>query len=322
MNSPPLTVLMSVYNGREYLERSIASILDQSFGDYEFLIINDGSTEPIRDVVNSFRDRRIRLVDQENVGLTRSLNRGLALAKGEYVARMDADDWSDPTRLAKQFSVISTNPAPALVGTHFEIVNDDDEIIEEKEIFTDDIYRLWRLQFHNNYGHGTVMFRKTSVQRAGNYDETLTCSQDYDLWSRLITKNNARIIPEFLYKYRLGVSDKQTSVGQYDLQLSCAIQISDRNLTSLKPDLNAGMCTQARSLYWRLEMDNVSGPGLELIPNIFDGFCLKYVLDGTERSKLVENIVLDVMSTVDNTNISENTASRVCRELRLSAECC
>src|SRR4030042_2195220 len=98
MHCPKLTVLMSVYNGQQYLAQAIESILEQTFEDFEFLIINDGSTEPVGKIISSNKDDRIVLVNQENVGLTRSLNRGLALARGVYVARMDSDDISMRTR--------------------------------------------------------------------------------------------------------------------------------------------------------------------------------------------------------------------------------
>ena len=102
MTSPKVTVLMSVYNGQDFLAGRVESILDQSYGDFEFLIIDDGSTEPLDYILHRYKDNRILIRRQENMGLTRSLNKGLSLAGGEYIARMDADDVSLPARLETQ----------------------------------------------------------------------------------------------------------------------------------------------------------------------------------------------------------------------------
>src|SRR5659263_168424 len=111
LKAPKVTVLMAVYNGERYLREAIESILGQSFADFEFFIVNDGCTDSSRDIILSYRDPRIRLIDnQENIGLTKSLNIGLSLASGEYVARQDADDISYPTRIEKQIEYFETYP--------------------------------------------------------------------------------------------------------------------------------------------------------------------------------------------------------------------
>src|SRR5215467_8249434 len=104
---PKVTVLLTVYNGERYLHEAIDSILGQTFQDFEFLIINDGSTDGTRELILSYHDRRIRLIDNEyNIGQTRSLNRGLVLAMGQFLARQDADDISEPDRLASQVAFL------------------------------------------------------------------------------------------------------------------------------------------------------------------------------------------------------------------------
>ena len=116
--SPRVTVLMAVYNGERFLAEAVASILDQTFRDFEFLIVNDGSTDRSREIILSFGDPRIRLVDNpENIGLTRSLNRGLELAKGGLIARQDADDISLPERLEREIGFLDGNPKAAIVGS-------------------------------------------------------------------------------------------------------------------------------------------------------------------------------------------------------------
>ena len=130
MRNPKITVLMPVYNGEKYLREAIGSILNQTFNDFEFLIINDSSTDSTREIILSYDDTRIRLEDNEkNIGLTHSLNKGLRLAKGKYVARMDADDISLPDRLEKQLAVIENNTDVSIVACWIDIIDKNNTYI-------------------------------------------------------------------------------------------------------------------------------------------------------------------------------------------------
>lgn len=298
MIRPRVTVLMSVYNGRAYLAEAVQSILDQTFSDFEFLIIDDGSTEPVEEVVSTFSDPRIRFVSQENIGLTRALNRGLALGRGELVARMDADDLSVPTRLESQVGEMATNENMDLVGCFFDVVDNRGAPIEHKEPFVDPIYRLWRLQFHNNYGHGSVMLRKRAVIEAGMYDESLRYAQDYDLWSRLSGKSNTKIIPEALYRYRLVDKGDQASVRNYDAQLATAIRISNRNIKLCNPALTDAECAEVRALYWSFQVELLSRSGIHLLPATFEGFCSRFDLTSVEKSRLADRVAADALEQI------------------------
>jgi glycosyltransferase involved in cell wall biosynthesis len=293
MKHPKVTVLMSVYNDHGYLAPAVDSILNQSFRDFEFLIIDDGSTMPLSGL-ESLVDPRTTVHRQENAGLTRSLNKGIALAAGEFIARMDADDVSLPHRLEAQVKALESNVSLDLVGSFFDIVDGEGRLIERKELITDPIYRLWRLQFHNNYGHGTVMFRKSAVMDIGMYDEKLLYAQDFDLWSRLSRKDNTGIVPEVLYGYRMIEQGQQASVKNYDAQLAAAIRISNRNLCACNPDLTEKDCEEVRALYWKFQLDRVTSRGMKMIPATFAGFCTRYGIDGAEKSRLAEMVESDV----------------------------
>ncbi len=249
--NPKVTVLMSVFNGEEFFPAAVESILGQSFGDFEFLIIDDGSSEPINKILHAYNDDRITLHRQENMGLARSLNKGFRLARGKYVARMDADDISTPDRLKIQVAAFDGQPDLDLVGSFFDVVDGLGQVIERKELITEPIYRLWRLQFHNNYGHGTMMLRTSAVLKVGMYDESLRYAQDYDLWSRLSRKENTNIVPDVLYYYRMVEQSQQASVKNYDEQLAAAVLISNRNLKQCNPGLADAGCMEVRALYWR-----------------------------------------------------------------------
>ncbi|HTY23317.1 MAG TPA: glycosyltransferase [Desulfomonilaceae bacterium] len=316
--NPKVTVLMSVFNGRTYLPEAVESILGQTFGDFEFLIIDDGSEQPLEDTIRSYKDSRTSVYRQENMGLARSLNRGLGLARGDYVARMDADDVSRLDRLQMQFAEMESHPQIDLLGAFFDVIDDNGELIETKELITDPIYRLWRLQFHNTYGHGTVMLRRQSVIDAGMYDESLLYAQDYELWSRISAKENTAIIPEVLYHYRLFDKSQQASVRNYDAQLTAAIYISDRNLRACNANLSDEDRMQVRALYWKFQIDHIGLGGLKALPDTFEGFCRRYEINATEKRDLIERVTQDAITEMAKSNlIPIGDKQRVIHELEL-----
>lgn len=198
---PLVTVLMSVYNGEKYLIEAIESILNQTFNDFEFLIINDGSMDRSRDIIISYKDPRIRLVDnEENIGLTRSLNKGIAESRGKYIARMDADDISMPERLEKQVAYMEEHCEIAVCGT-WGIVKEDERNWEARMPVThDDIFIS--LIGGNALIHTSVIIRRDLVLEVGFYDEKLMFAQDYGLWFKFIAKGyKLNNIPEFLIQY-------------------------------------------------------------------------------------------------------------------------
>jgi len=203
MKDSKVTVLMSVYNGEKYLREAIDSILNQTFRDFEFLIINDGSTDRTMEILRSYHDRRIKIINNErNMGLTKSLNKGLKMARGEYIARMDADDISMPDRLKKQVDFLDAHQDYAVVGTFVKILNKDSEVIYLPERPIEDTEIRGFLKRDNCIAHGSVMIRKTCLLDVGLYDELMERSQDYELWLRLSEKYRLANIPNYLYMWR------------------------------------------------------------------------------------------------------------------------
>ncbi len=193
---------MSVYNSEKYLEKAIESILNQTYTNFEFLIIDDGSTGSISDILHKYGDPRIRLVKNENnLGLTKSLNKGLALANGEYIARMDADDISLPKRFEKQVSFLIKNPDIALVGTSNYIIDSQgteigSRIVPASVDFND-------LLKENPFNHGSIMVKKSVLISMGGYNEFFRYAQDYELWLRIAKLYPVRNLIEPLYKQRV-----------------------------------------------------------------------------------------------------------------------
>ena len=300
MTAPKVSVIMSVYNGERYLRQAIESILGQSFGDFESIIVNDGSTDSSRAIVTSYTDPRILLVDNElNMGLTRSLNRGLRLARGEYVARQDADDISLSQRLEKQVEFLDAHPNVALIGTWGTIINDQGQGVSLCRHPCGSSQIRWSLLFRNAFMHGSVMFRRARVlEDVGYHDETLPFAQDYDLWSRIAYRLHVRNLSEYLYQCRV----RSQSVGAVHRSESRAIaaEISKRNVLSLLQLGQVSSSEPANAFSVSLEeaaalrhLGTGLGPLpggiptkrlLDLLDGLAYGFQLKYV-DDTARDR-------------------------------------
>jgi glycosyltransferase involved in cell wall biosynthesis len=214
---PKVTVLMTVYNGLPYLGEAIDSVLAQTFEDFEFLIIDDASTDGSCSLIESYGDPRIRFVRNENnMSQVRSLNKGLRLAKGEYIARIDQDDMCYSTRFEKQIDFFQDcSPNVAVVGTWMKTITEDNQVftrvingeripyeVEGRlDCYADVLFDLFKGR--SNLSHPSVMFRKDIVLQVGGYDEEFHIAQDFDLWLRLAMAGfDARIIPELLVSYR------------------------------------------------------------------------------------------------------------------------
>lgn len=217
MKDPKVTVIMPVYNGEKYLNEAIDSILGQTFKDFEFLIINDGSTDKTGEILESYNDPRIKIIDNEkNIGLTKSLNKGLKLARGEYIARQDADDISMTERLEKEVLFLDHNKNIALVGTYYYMINEKGKILNTAKLLTNSEEIKIGLLKGNRFGHGSVMFRGECVKEVGYYREELGPVEDYDLWLRISDRYDIANIPEPLYKWRININS--VSVKEKSLQ--------------------------------------------------------------------------------------------------------
>jgi glycosyltransferase involved in cell wall biosynthesis len=211
---------MSLYNEERSVGYAMQSILAQTYTDFEFLIIDDGSTDGSKTVVDSFDDSRIRLVSRPNKGLTPSLNEGIELARGAYIARQDADDVSMPTRLEREVAVLDRRPDIGLVGTNYTIVDEEGAHLTTTSVFThpDDLAVAEIVS--NQFGHGSVMMRKALVRELGGYDPGAgDIVGDYDLWLRIGRVAKIANIEEPLYQWRrsggsLSMADRQLAIDQ------------------------------------------------------------------------------------------------------------
>lgn len=203
-NNPKVTVLMPVYNGEKYLREAIDSILNQTFTDFEFLIINDGSTDASVDIINSYDDPRIRLLhNKQNLKLIATLNKGLALANGTYIARMDCDDISLPTRLEKQVEFMDENEHIGLCGTWIQFMGERNGVIGKYPNLNQEL--KVRILFSNCFAHPSVIIRKNFFDIYNlKYDENYLHVEDYALWIKCCQFFAVANIEEVLLRYRMG----------------------------------------------------------------------------------------------------------------------
>jgi glycosyltransferase involved in cell wall biosynthesis len=199
--TPKITVLLPVYNCELYVQTAVESILNQSYTDFEFLIIDDASTDTTVSIIKKIDDSRIQLIEKPvNSGYTNSLNYGLQLAKGEYIARMDGDDISYPERFAKQIAYLEAHPEVVVCGTGYKIIGNDKRITIPEGHEAIKIGLLWG----NCISHPSVMIRKKVLDDyAIQYDVTREPAEDYAIWVRLLSLGKLHNLQEVLLEYRL-----------------------------------------------------------------------------------------------------------------------
>ena len=198
---PKVSIIMSIYNEEQYLSEAIESILHQTFRDYEFIIINDGSVDRTHEIIKRYmeKDKRIRVIDHEKKeGLARSLNDGIRIAQGKYIARMDGDDISLPQRFERQIDFMEAHPEVGALGTYFKEIDENGNILPRKQnpILWKDIGKA--LFHYNPIGHPSAMMKKSILEKLGGYDESFHTAQDYELFCRIAEVSQLRNLPEIL----------------------------------------------------------------------------------------------------------------------------
>lgn len=205
MKTPRVSVLMSVYNGKAYLREAVESILSQSFTDFEFIITNDGSTDGTLDILKEYaaKDKRIQIVNNpKNIGLTKSLNEAILKARGEYIARMDADDISYPDRLKLQVEFFNSHPSYGLVGAWGIEIDDKGNEVNRRKLPTKPEELMRALIIYNPFFHSSIMIRKSVFQEVGVYNGMWRYAQDYELYFRISTLYDIANLPIFLTAQR------------------------------------------------------------------------------------------------------------------------
>ncbi|MDR1327193.1 MAG: glycosyltransferase [Heliobacteriaceae bacterium] len=229
MEKPPkISVIMSAYNAEQYISEAIESILNQTFSDFEFIIINDGSTDNTAGVIKSFKDERIVFVDSlKNIGMISALNKALDSARGEYIARMDADDISLPERFARQLEFMDTNPDVGVLGAQMQTFGLKNWISNYPEQVS-----YFDLVCSCCMSHPTAMFRSSVFNKYNlRYAHGYEAAEDYEFWSRIIRDTKICNLPEVLLKYRW--HGNNISVEKKELQQEADRRIKNNMLEFL-----------------------------------------------------------------------------------------
>ncbi|POB13205.1 glycosyltransferase [Halobacteriovorax sp. DA5] len=233
-----ISVVMSVYNNVDFLKESIESILTQSFKDFEFVIINDGSTDGSDKIIESYakKDKRIKYISRENKGLIASLNEGIINSKGKYIARMDGDDIAHPDRFKIQYNFLEQNNDIDICGTWLERFTTDPKKSTNWKFPLNDKDLKTLLIFSTPFAHPTIMMRKSIFQP---YDENFKNVEDYELWFRLSDNNKYANIPKYLLKYRYHQeSVSRIANKKYELRKSLFSNIYKNLFNKLKLPYN------------------------------------------------------------------------------------
>lgn len=205
--APAVSVVMSVYNGAATLAATMDSVLSQEAVDFEFIVIDDGSTDGSGAILDDYarRESRVRVIHQDNTGLTRALIRGCAEARGQYIARQDVGgDVSLPGRLARQFALLESNPAVVLTSCGTRFVGPEGEFlyedVQQGDELQQDLNQLRIDRIRGPSSHPSTMFRRSAYQAVGGYRPEFRVAQDLDLWMRLAEVGRCIAMPEVLYE--------------------------------------------------------------------------------------------------------------------------
>jgi len=226
MSTEPLvSVVLPVYNAEDYLKESVDSILNQSYTNFELIILNDGSSDLSEEICLKYHDSRIKYHFHKNIGLAGTLNKGLDLCTGEYIARQDQDDIAHTERFKKQVDYLEKNLSINLLGTRAKVFSDSSAHIKIHDHATHPAILKFDLMFDNPFVHSTVMFRKKDIQKIGYYNVDRSFFEDYELWSRFSQYGDIANLPNVLLDYRhhdKGLS-KSTSYFKEDAVYSQSI---------------------------------------------------------------------------------------------------
>lgn len=203
---PHVTIVTAVYNGEAYLHEAVQSIIGQTFGDFEYLIVDDASTDGTKGILelHEKNDSRVRVItNTKNMGRALSRNRGLQEARGEYIAILDADDIALERRVEREVEYLHTHPEVGVVGTWFDVIDDNGEFVITRRLPVEPQEVAARDLEIPPFCHPSVMFRKECIQKVGSYREEFVYAQDYDLLLRILEHYKGANIPEVLTRYRM-----------------------------------------------------------------------------------------------------------------------
>ncbi len=314
MSGALLSVVMPVYNGDRYLRHAVESVLSQTYTDFEFVIVNDGSTDFTLDILKSFelRDRRVRVISKTHSGLIDTLNLGCGMASGHYIARADADDVCLPRRLESQMEFLAERPGVALLGAAATCINEDGAAVGYVMRPPKNEHLKRALENRNAFHHYTVIFRKDCFLTLGGYRHAFLHAEDYDLWLRFAEQFDVANIPDVLCYYRL--HRNQVSITETEQQavsaLGARVAAGFRKLGNESDFLATGTISIPHLLRFGVGRDQIEA---ELIAHYLDRVNFLLSLANVNESE----VVLDRF--IENAVALRLSRRHLCSLLRLRA---
>ena len=252
-SSPKISVLMPAYNAEKYIGEAIESILNQTYKEFELILIDDCSKDTTWKIIQKYakKDKRIIPVrNTTNLKLSKTLNKGLTIAKGEYIARMDADDLSYPDRLGRQLSFMEKNPDVGIVGGVMEIIDEKGNYIGIRKYPLDDESIRKKIFFYSPFSHPLIMIRKSVLKKSKDYNTDFNPAEDYELYFRIGKFSKFANLPDLLLKYRI-VSKSMTTGNTKNMEL---MTIKIRNIYKNENEYKIGMGEEVYNLLHYLSL--------------------------------------------------------------------
>ncbi len=287
MSIPTISVVMPVYNGEKYLKEAIDSILNQTYANFEFIIINDGSTDKTEEIILSYTDSRIVYVkNKENFQLVKTLNKGIALAKGKYIARMDADDISLPYRFEQQKYFLDKYKDIGIIGSCVEIFGDSIKSKKWKVPLNSLEIKISSI-FRTPFIHPSVMIKKEIIDTYKLlYDEKYKDAEDYELWIRILRNTKGANIPKVLLKYRV----LETSITrQAEKKVRERFNIKKSIYTKVLSDFNILNTEEEHKLHYLISSNQKVH--IDKVKKYFDKLQLDINLSTKEERRMFEKIL-------------------------------
>lgn len=305
-----ISVVMPAYNAEKYVGEAISSILNQTYKDFEFIIINDGSTDKTKEVIQAYNDSRIVYLENEhNLGIVTTLNKGLRYATGEYIARMDADDISVKDRLEKQVTYLDKNKSIGLLGTGICVFGE--KLQDQNRTFTTDPKQLKaELIFNSCIAHPTVMIRKEILEKNDLcYNEEFAGAEDYCLWWEIAKVSSISTVSDILLHYRIHSSQITKEKGkQYNdmMKKFLKIRFKDIGFFATKDEEDMFM------LYCMGEYKKYTMQGMKILINCFNNILIcnkqkKYF----NQKKLIKIFELATIYSLNNSSFTKLEKKKV-----------
>lgn len=282
MKQPLISVIMSTYNEEKYIETSLKSLLNQTFKEFEIIIVDDASTDNTKQLIQNLQDERIRLIcNEENQGLTKNLNKALKYVTGKYIARMDGDDIAFPTRFEKQVQYMEKHPETMLVSCYTKSFGDSDLVFALPD--DSEVLRV-RMLVRPVYAHPGFMMRRELIEAGYQYNEEYRTAQDYEFASRVAEKYKIGLVPEVLLLYR--VHKKQISAKAGNQQFNNADKIRKHQLERLGVQLSETEWKNYQDLVKESKVDY-----LESFDKVYE--LIQKMLRSNERSKIYDPKIME-----------------------------